>query len=181
MKASEDDRLALLEFALPLPGGFDWLAPVVAKDKTTGRVYLATQLALVRSCLERKNALGSSDVFRRAMVGLPERGNGLSYTSPQLTEKIRRIVESYPSAGAEEKRIVQVIIDLVLPTLGVPTAAVTTQLADGVYTASNSTSSHKESLLLVQYPMALGILSAVAIPAFMRYRDRATEVQASQN
>lgn len=146
--------------------------PLLALDRQSGRVYFATDPALLQQCLTATptGALQSSAEYRAATADLPATGHGLSFRSSRLMPKITRLLAKLTEGDAEAQSGMELLMMLLAP--GDPAAAaVATSHADGLYFASNDSSSHKTTLLTLPYgnPAMIGILAAVAVPSFLKY------------
>ncbi|MBN2495793.1 MAG: hypothetical protein JXR96_14470 [Deltaproteobacteria bacterium] len=163
-----------IQITTPLPGELAIYKPVLAKDKKTGRVFLASSLDLLREFRPGPEALGSTAGFLDAAKGLPVTGNGLTYVSGDFAGKVSDWIKEL-CKGDEDLRVVHKIAQDLLPEPGLPMASVNAVLPDGLFFASNSYTSHKTTIVFLTYlnPMLLGTMASIAIPAFVSYQTRA--------
>ncbi|MGI9244863.1 MAG: hypothetical protein ACR2RV_28935, partial [Verrucomicrobiales bacterium] len=85
--------------------------PVVHHDIAGKRIYIATTQAYLDECLSGSSKLGDSADFKKATVGLPVEGNGLSYASSNLTKTVRGMFKGMGDAmngpiGAQESALI---------------------------------------------------------------------------
>jgi hypothetical protein len=171
LEVKKDDRFHTLSVVKQLPGDLNAYHPLLAKDMESGRVYLATTRAFLDEMNAGKNSLGKAKNFTQATQGLPCQGNSLVYTSDKFVGKLNvflaGMLKHLPDAAASID-----FFQSLLPEPGMATAQVIANLPDGIYMASNSCDSHKSTLLATIYsnPAMMGILAAVAIPAFIDYQ-----------
>ncbi len=180
LKVTADKDYQSIEVTAPLPEALALYKPVLAKDVKTGRVYFATSLALLREFKPGPESLGKSKAFRQATLGLPTRGNGLTFMSAGFTGKLMTWLKKLGEKD-EEMAIVMGMLEGLLPAEGMPMASCNGMLPDGFAFASNSSMSHKLTIMAFGYanPMMIGMLAAIAIPAFVGYRDAAAEMPAA--
>ncbi len=171
----KDDRFHTISVTLPIPGDLSAYQPVLAKDIKTGRVYLATTRAFLDEMKAGEKSLGKTAAFAQATTGLPSQGNALVFMSDKFMGKLggflTGIGKRFPEAAASIG-----LWQSLLPEQGHAMAQVMTNLPEGIYFASNSSDSHKSTLLTAVYanPAVIGILAAVAIPAFIKYQEKAS-------
>jgi hypothetical protein len=146
-----------------MPGALSAYDPVLAKDTQTGRVYLASSPALIDEITAAEKPLGKTAAFARATRGLPQRGNGLTFMAAgfltEITDWLGRLAER-----DDELAFMVDVIEAMLPAADVPMASCTAAVADGLYFASNATTSHKSTLLVLAYanPVMMGMLGAMS-------------------
>lgn len=175
LKPADEEGAEMLTLATPIPGEVDGLAPLVAKDKASGRVYLATSAELLREYRAgRLPRLSQAESFQKATKGLPVEGNGLSYLSPAFVGKLRGFLDRLARLEPKARSGLDFAFHF-LPAPGIPIASVRTNLPEGLLFTSNTVSSHKSSILAMMYanPFIIGILAAVAIPSFVEYQNKA--------
>jgi len=168
VKAESGERFETLRPKQTLPGPFSVYAPVLAKDKKSGRVYLASSPALLDEIAAAAKPLGRAPDFIEATRGLPKLGNGLTYIGAGFVGEIIGWLRTLAARDAEVAFMVD-MLEAMLPATDVPMASCTAAIDEGLFFASNATSSHKATLLALAYanPMMLGMLAAVAVPAFI--------------
>lgn len=178
LKVTADEDFHSIAVTAPLPEALALYKPVLAKDVKTGRVYFATSLALLREFVPGPKSLGKSKDFRQATRGLPTRGNGLTYMSAGFIGKLMTWMNKLGEQD-EEMAIMMRLVQALVPEKGVAMASCNGMLPDGFVFASNSSASHKLTIMAFGYanPMMIGMLAAIAIPTFIGYRDAAASVE----
>ncbi|MBW2703597.1 MAG: hypothetical protein JRF33_22505 [Deltaproteobacteria bacterium] len=179
IKVTAAEDFHSIEMGQPLPGSLAVFAPVLAKEKKTGRIYVATSLKLLREFVAGPKALGKSKVFALASRGLPKSGSGMTFVSDKFVGK----VIGWMTRMAEKKEEVKSMLGVfgaIMPETGIPMASCNGMVPDGMFFASNSSASHKATILTLGYanPMMIGILAAVAIPAFIDYKRKSEAIGA---
>jgi hypothetical protein len=163
VKVESGERFASIRSSQPMPGALSAYDPVLAKDTQTGRVYLASSPALIDEITAAEKPLGKTAAFARATRGLPQRGNGLTFMAAgfltEITDWLGRLAER-----DDELAFMVDVIEAMLPAADVPMASCTAAVADGLYFASNATTSHKSTLLVLAYanPVMMGMLGAMS-------------------
>ncbi len=166
------------EMAHPLP--VTGIAPVLVVDGTT--LYLATTRAFFDECLARQNPLGSRAEFKQALARVGQEGNGLSYINPAAFQHLRAFSSLNPQLPPDAKRM----IDSVLANLPAPDRAlvsIRTNLPDGILVRSYADRSLKQDLvaLAIYNPVSIGLISAMAVPAFQKVRRASQEKAIQEN
>ncbi len=180
VSVQKDKNWQIMEVKQSLPGDLGVYKPLVAKDVSTGRVFVATNRSFLDEFKQAKDTLVNSGDFKRAMRTLPTRGNGLVYSSSRLTSKITKFLEKLTKQFPEVGFSLQ-FIRAILPDEGVPVAVISSSLPDGILIESNTTSSHKSTILAAAYmnPALIGVMAAIAIPTFIQYirKSKMAEVE----
>jgi hypothetical protein len=174
VKVTAEQDFHSIQSAQALPGPLAVYEPVLAKDVKTGRVYLASSLKLLREFVPGPQSLGKSKAFAQASQGLPKAGNGLTYVSDKFVGKLMAWLTQLGKQD-EELKVMLRLLEAILPARDLALASCNGMLPDGMFFESISNTSHKTTILTMGYanPAVLGILAAIAIPAFINYRDRA--------
>ncbi|MGF1531166.1 MAG: hypothetical protein ACFCU4_07370 [Puniceicoccaceae bacterium] len=115
--------------------------------------------------------------WKDASIGLPDNGNGLSYFSPQLNQVLQTLLLQLARDDDDEVEAVTAVISALLPIYPVGSASVSQNLEDGILVFSNELNSHKRNLLSLAFfnPIQVGLLSAMAVPAFHQVRAQSEE------
>ncbi|HVU35390.1 MAG TPA: hypothetical protein VHE61_18275 [Opitutaceae bacterium] len=155
---------------LPVPG----LQPVVVADGTT--LYFATTQAFLDECRALKTGLAQSPEYQQAVAGIGTEGNGISYVSPRLLDAFRRIQTLNPNLPAQQKAVLGTVLAKV-PDIKRPMVAIRTNLPDGILVRSYWDRSLKQEVALAAAynPVTVGVLAAMAIPAFQKVRQASQE------
>ncbi len=180
VKITEEGDWHFIESAMPMPGDLSLYNLVLAKQKSTQRLFFATSRALLESYFdEEKPTLQAAAEFKTAMKGLPTEGNSLHYMSPRFTAVVKEFLvnlsKAYPDAGEGVD-----LVSALLPQSDLAVASVRKNLPDGVFIASNSSSSHKTTLLGLSYGGTAflgGVVAAVVVPAYMEYQQKADSLR----
>ena len=159
-----DGDLTFVEMDIPLPGATG-LRPVFAKDRLTGRLYLATSRDFIHAFLADKTAakkhLAEAADFKKATQGFQGRCNGLSYMSGAFLSKVADFVRPLVKDDDKMKTGLDFFLEL-LPEAGIPFAAQQVNLPDGLLYLSNSTTSHKSTLFPAMLATPLAVAGAAA-------------------
>ena len=163
VKVESGERFASIRSSQPMPGALSVYDPVLAKDTQTGRVYLASSPALLDEIVAADKPLGETPAFARATRGLPKRGNGLTFMAAGFLTEVTDWLGRLAERDAELAFMVD-LVEAMLPAADVPMASCTAALADGLYFASNATTSHKSTLLVLAYanPVMMGMFGAMS-------------------
>ncbi|QYM78919.1 hypothetical protein K0B96_16685 [Horticoccus luteus] len=148
--------------------GFGW-TPVFVVD---GRdLYFATSRAFYDECRAQKTGLAQQPEFQQALDHVGHEGNGLSYVTPQFFDHLKRIEKLNPTLPPPLKQLITMIISR-LPTPDQPLVGIRTNLPDGILVRSYMNRSFKQDLAMVSVynPVTIGLMSAMAIPAFQKVR-----------
>ena len=150
----------VLRPAKPLPPEMEGYNPLLYHDTKSHRLYLASTREFLTACLEGKAPLGGDEKFKTAITGLPTEGNGLEYLSAngvkELWNVLRGVAKSLPNNGKVEAGMIEKVWELYLPKEGAGMASVRANLPDGMLFASNSSESHKSTLMVAAvYPLAI--------------------------
>lgn len=171
-KASEADTMRFYEPAMPMP--LEGLSPLIAAEGST--LYIASSKEFLTECLRRKSGLAETSAFREAVAHVGGEGNSLGYVSPRFFTGLRRIETLNPNLPAEIKETIQYTMKS-LPTPDRPLVTVRTNLPDGILVRSYWNRSLKQDVAMVAVynPVTIGILAAMAIPAFEKVRTSSQE------
>lgn len=161
-------------YALSAPSPIEGLQPVLAVDGAA--LFIASDIEFLRASLARTDGLAQAPAFRGALAELGEKGNGLIYLSPRLFEQVRRIKSLNPTLPAESLQILDFLLGN-LPTPTQPLVAVRINLPDGILYRSRWNRSLKQDLAMVGVynPVSVGLMAAMAIPAFQKVRTASQE------
>lgn len=171
-KASKDGGVTFYAWAQPSPVA--GIQPVLAV--ADGVLYLASDAGFLKDSLARADNLAQVPAFREALAELGETGNGVTYVSPRLFAQLRRLKELNPQIGAEGLRGLDFVLNS-LPAPAQPLVAVRVNLPEGIlYRARWNRSLKKDVAMVTVYnPVAVGLMAAMAIPAFQKVRATSQE------
>lgn len=122
-----------------------------------------------------KNGLTATPEFKKAFAGLPMRNNGIAYMSPRFMNTITQIQKAYlcqPRDGDEG--LSEVMEQLLGARDNMQSSMVILNQKNGVLTIGNSSAGGKE-LMTSLMVAPVGLLSAIAIPSFMKARTQSQQ------
>jgi type IV pilus assembly protein PilA len=155
---------------LPMPG----VDPVIVIEGKT--IYVATTPEFFKECLEHTSGLAETPEFKTALGKVSATGNSLAYVSPAFFARMHDLERLNPDLPAKNAQTLRFLLQNVpQPTL--PLIAVRTNLPDGILVQSNLNRSLKQdvAMIAVYNPATLGLMAAMAIPAFQKVRTSAQE------
>lgn len=163
--------------------------PAVAIDRENERYFFTNKLSFLEECFAAGGALAESEEYRGAVAELPEEGTSLLYLSGKLyTEWAsfrQRILREEPLAGFFFGAYSFYFPFLMAEARDSGTARVTTHLPDGILTRSNWGSASLAGSTMganqQQAAMAVGLVAAMAIPAFEKVRETSREKTITNN
>lgn len=155
---------------LPIPG----VNPVVVIDGTT--LYIATTPEFLTECLENKSGLAQTPEFKTALGKVSATGNGLAYVSPGFFTKLQDLERLNPNLEPKDLQTLRLVLRNI-PQPALPLIAVRTNLPDGILVQSNWNRSLKQdvAIMAVYNPVTIGIMAAMAVPAFQKVRTASQE------
>ena len=163
-------RLYELRQRLPLEG----VVPTFIVDGT--QLFFTTSVAFFEECRAQKTGLAQTAEFQKAVAHVGREGNGLFYLSPRFSEQVRQIEKLNPELPPQMKSALAMVLSQ-LPQANQPTIAVRTNLDDGIlFRAYMDRSFKKDVAMLAMYnPATVGLMAAMAIPAFQKVRTASQE------
>lgn len=165
-------NVSVYELAQRLP--MQGVEPAIVIDG--GQLYVTSSIQFYRDCRSRTTGLADAPDFKKAMERFGNEGNGLSYVSPKLFEQLRSIERLNPELPAESKPIIALFLNK-LPQIDRPIVAVRTNLDDGILMRMHMNRSLKQDIVgIAAYnPLTVGLMAAMAIPAFQKVRTASQE------
>lgn len=172
------EALTLFELKGPLP--LEGIRPVIAIEG--GTVYLATSTGFLDECRGATPRLGDTEAFRQALAQVGEQGNGLAYVTPHVFARLRALESMNPGLPEESKTALRLVTSK-LPQPDRPLVSMRTNLADGILVRSYMNRSLKQDLALAAMynPVSVGMLAAMAVPAFQKVRVASQEKTVMNN
>jgi type IV pilus assembly protein PilA len=172
LKASEVGSLRLYELNQPLP--FEGLKPVIAIEGST--LFISTTLEFMNECRTQKTNLGDDPEFKKVLAQVGSEGNGLTFVSPRVFRRLRDLETLNPNLPAEAKSSLSYVIKR-LPNPDRPLASVRINQADGILVRSYWDRSLKQDVAMasVYNPVTIGVIAAMAIPAFQKVKTASQE------
>jgi type IV pilus assembly protein PilA len=172
LRRTDSGTLHIYESAQPLP--LEGIQPVIVADGST--FYVATSRAFLDECRTQKTGLAQSPEYQRALAHVGSDGNGLSYVSPRLFEQLRQLDKLNPNLPADSKSMINFVLSR-FPSPSQPLVAIRTNLPDGVLVRSYMNRSLKQDVMMISVynPVTVGLIAAMAIPAFQKVRTASQE------
>ena len=139
-------------------------------------IYVASDAAFLKASLARTDGLSELPTFRAALAELGDKGNGITYVNPRLFDQLRRLKTLNPEMSPEVARGVDFFLGN-LPSPTEPLVSVRINLPEGILFRSRWHRSLKQDLAMVGVynPVSIGLLAAMAIPAFEKVRSASQE------
>jgi Tfp pilus assembly protein PilE len=161
-------------FQAKKPSPIKGLEPVLAVDGKT--FYAATTSGFLFECVQRTVGLDNNAAFAAALANLGPEGNGLTWVSPDFFARIQELAALNPQASPQTKKAIAMFASE-LPAATQPLVSVRSNLPDGILIRSNWNRSLKPDLamLTVYNPVTVGLMAAMAIPAFQKVRQNSQE------
>jgi type IV pilus assembly protein PilA len=160
---------ALALYALRVPVPLECMKPVIGIEG--GRLYIASTAEFLTTCRTQPAGLGELPALRASLAQLGETGNGLSYVSPRFFSRLRDLEKLNAGAKPDVQRVLHLITrQLAVPDR--PIVAVRQNLPEGILVRAYQNRSVKNELALaaVYNPVTVGVMAAMAIPAFQKVR-----------
>ncbi len=149
------------------------IAPIVDLDLKGGQVRLATSRAFLESTLAKTGGFAQTEAYKSLSAHLPKTGNTLVCMNltalPSLLDEVEKTL---PAGQKKEAGIVLAYAR----GLTAPSMTTLSNLPEGILITSNSPFSHKNQLMGAGSVVAVGLVSAMAIPAFTRVRNESLRV-----
>ena len=164
--AEKTARWVTIGPGIALPAPWNAYDPSLIKDRASGRVYLVSRPEYLEQSLAAKSRITDNPEFVEAFEGLPDAANGMLFLSSRFTREMHAIVDrtinqSGPSPGTTVARFM-------LPEAGFPLGWVGANQPEGLLFSSNSSSSHKSTLLTFGFA---AMVPAILVTAASRLRS----------
>jgi type IV pilus assembly protein PilA len=174
--ASEGDLHSYSPRAPSPVRGFQYILAVHGKA-----LYAATSAAFLRECIGRSTGLDSNTEFAAGLAALGPDGNAVSWVSAKFFSRLRDLPEMNQGANPSAKRLFGLYATS-LSGVSQSLFSVRTNLPDGILFRSNWNRSLKGdlALLTIYNPVTVGLIAAMAIPAYQRVQQ-ASQEKAVQN
>ena len=178
LRRSESGSAHIYEVIQKLP--IEGLQPALVVDGSM--LYFTTSLAFLTECREQKSGLAQSADFQKSLAQLGSEGNGLTYVSPQLFARIRDVQKLNPNLPPQAKSVINLVLAQ-MPQPERPLVAMRTNLDDGILVRSYLNRSMKQDIAAISIynPMTVGLMAAMAIPAFQKTRTASQEKAVMNN
>jgi competence protein ComGC len=167
----DEGGLKMRTMPVPLPLPIE-LRPSLATSG--GWLFLASSDAIVREALavkSGKKGLKSTEEFQHLSKNIPTEGNQFTFCSERFGKAIfeiqKQALESSAGGNAAQKQWLQ---SLIHPDKAVFSYSVSAQTDEGWYCVGNG-NQHPAKLLAIGAAFPIGMLSAIAIPNFVKARE----------
>jgi type IV pilus assembly protein PilA len=162
------------------PSPIEGVQPVVAIDGST--LYVSTTKQFLDECLHRKTGLDQDPEFERVLAAVGPEGNGLTYISPHFFARLHQLGELNPQLALEQKQVLNMVLQK-LPLSEQVLISVRINQPDGILVRSYWDRSLKQDLAMIgcYNPVTVGLLAAMAIPAFNKVRATSQQKAITNN
>jgi len=139
-------------------------------------LYVTTSLAFLNECRGQKTGLAQLPEFRQALAALGGEGNGVTYVSPRLFNRVRELEKLNPDMSPQSRSVLSFFLEQ-MPVTPRPLLAVRTNTADGILFRSYLNRSMKQDIAAIGIynPVTVGLMAALAIPAFQKAQAASTD------
>jgi type IV pilus assembly protein PilA len=177
-KASEVGGMHLYEFNQPLP--VQGLKPVIAIEGQT--LFFATTQDFLDECRAQKSTLANDAQFKKGLAELGTEGNGIGFVSPRVFKHLGEIGTLNPNLPPQAKTVFESLATK-MPKVDRPLMTVRVNLPDGILVRSSMNRSLKQEVALVSVynPVTIGLIAAMAVPAFQKVRMASGETAVRNN
>lgn len=169
---SQEGAVKVYAYNQPLP--VEGVQPVLAVEGSA--LYLASDADFLRESLARTDGLDQLADYRAALAEVGETGNGVLYVNPRLFDQLRRLDDLNPELAAESTQALGLVLGN-LPTPTRPLISVHENKPEGVLYQSRWHRSLKQDVAMigVYNPVTIGVMAAMAIPAFQKVQSTSQE------
>lgn len=156
------------------------IRPVIAIDGNA--LYLATTEEFLIECVNRKEGLDKNPAFQAALASVGPVGNGLSWVTPGLVGRIKGLAEINSHAAPAVHRFLEQLA-MNIPDATAPMLSVRANRPDGILVRSTWNRSLKAdvAMVMVYNPVTVGLMAAMAIPAFEKVRTNSQAMAITNN
>jgi hypothetical protein len=147
-----------------------------------GAFVAASSRAFAFACLARTaGGLSEQAEFQVALSSVGPEGNGLTYVTPRFSREMRAAITVVAQAQPQMAAMIE-SIGRYVPELDRPMVSVRSNLPEGILIRSYSYRALKQEVLLgANSPVTMGLLAAMAIPAFQKVRMNSQEKMIQNN
>ncbi len=148
------------------------MRPVMEVEGKT--FYVATSAEFLRECLYRQAGLDTNPRFAAGLAELGPEGNGVTWVTPRFFSTLKGIGSMNPNLAPQIGRSLDSFAAN-LPTITQPLLSVRSNLPDGILIRSSWNKSLKSDVAMftIYNPVTIGLIAAMAIPAFEKVRQNA--------
>lgn len=191
---------AMPDFKMEVDGGLTVLsgfvpknpfyAPLILGNETSGDLFFCSSRAFYDRILQGSGGkLKDSTAFADATEDLPESGYAFAYISPEVGSLVKgwvdRSMEEATQVGGQEAAALRPYMNWSMQPIVAefPMAYAGSVEANGLYSVANWNVSHKRNLATMAYanPVTIGLVAAMAIPAFQKVRTTSQEKTITNN
>ncbi|HVU15702.1 MAG TPA: hypothetical protein VHD32_02165 [Candidatus Didemnitutus sp.] len=167
-------------YSLKQPIPLEGLDPVIVVDGST--LYIATAAAFFDECSKQAAGLAQEAPFRDALAHLGADNNSIVYVAPKCFDRLRQLDALNPGLNAEGKRTLEAVVAN-LPKIDRPLTAVRINRPDGILVKSYWDRSSKQDVaaMAMYNPVMVGLVAAMAIPAFQKVRTESQHKAVTNN
>jgi len=183
MSVEQQNAVTTLSGFLPQSSQY---SPVLVAHHESNQLFIASSSAFYSECQSQEfSKLSQSPLYLQATQNLPTEGISLLYCSPDLKPLIERYVEFTAQTAGPQGAMMRPYLNWSFQHMmsETPMASISRNEANGLYVASNWNISHKRNLATLAYanPVTIGLLAAMAVPAFQKVRTTSQEKAITNN
>jgi hypothetical protein len=163
------------------------LRPIIVLDEAKDLIWVSLTEDYLDKCLSKENTLASSDDFKQATAGFPDKGNGLFYVSADFSEEVLhqvdKAVKNLP-AESEEAAIFNAVTNFIGLSgdinLSHGYAWSISNTKTGILCVGNSMLPDKGYGLMTGIT-PIATMAGLTAPIVVRQRSKADQIQAISN
>lgn len=161
LQSTED--WTIISPAIELPPPWNAYQPSVVQQISTGRMFVVSSPGFMQRCLSTDRTVAATADFGRAFDDLPHQGNGLMYLSSRMTRQMHGVLDQIIAATGGS--IGTSLARFFLPDAGYPAGWIMKNTEQGLLITSNTSSSHKSTLLTLGVAALLPAAAVVGVSA----------------
>ena len=175
---TDEPELKFRSVALPMPMPF--LRPTVAWKK--GLLILGSSDQLIREMFDvkagKKPGLAATPTFKKYMTGLPTNGSSFAYMSPAVQKALHEVQLSSFKQDSRTDPAIQKLIETIT-NLSQPgtVCSVTEETPEGWISTTHGNDDPATQIAAVGATVPAALLAGVAVPNFIRARERSQATQ----
>lgn len=164
------------------------LRPIIAIDEAKDLLWFSLSEEYLDTCLSKQNTLASSDDFKRATTGFPEKGNGFAYASgdfyQEVIQQLKQVGDNLPE-NSEQASLFEGINRLLGLSQGNATsphgfAWCLSNTKSGILCVGNSLLPDKGYGLMTSVA-PIAAIAGMSTPAILKQKTKAEQVRAISN
>lgn len=182
-KAQVNGDILTMSGFLPEAVGLDL---ILQGNQATGELILTSSLAYLDACRNGTGtSLAESAVFQEVTSGLAQEGISLTYATSDINRLIDAYVDLILKTEPQNAEAMRPYMEWMMSNfhMDFPVASVTSVEDNGLFTQSHWNASHKRNLAALAYanPVTIGLMAAMAIPAFQKVRETSQQKAITNN